>query len=163
MHCYTVLLFRSRYYSHRVLFRPTLRYVSIRGCSCRITHVTLLIGIPLLFVRPLYQLNPEQDITHKRFADAAEQHGGFLGDCESVLVDRQQECGVHIGVGTDRPRRDLATTDDGLKYRHPAGLKSKNFRVGNVLLALRLADTLHCANDSEECCTALHNSSRLGP
>ena len=50
--------------------------------------------------------------THKRAADSSEKHGRLPRDGESVLVDREQEGSVHIGVSADGPRRDLATADE---------------------------------------------------
>ena len=48
--------------------------------------------------------------THKLVADTAEEQGGPLGDFGRGRVKRQNEGGVHIGVGADGPRSDLKTT-----------------------------------------------------
>ena len=47
--------------------------------------------------------------TYESVVDASEQDSGFLGDFGRGRVKRQNEGGVHIGVGADGPRGDLKT------------------------------------------------------
>ena len=112
-------------------------------------------------MHPLYYPDLQTGYYHKLFADAAEQQGGLLGDRKHLLIDWQKESSVHIGVIADRPRCNLAKTNDGVKYRHLAKLRQRTSIRKRAIIStyVYVADILRCTVQSmpDLCCAAQHS------